>query len=188
VVETQSKRGPRANALKRELDFGAEATSRASAEAVYDVLADIRTHLMWAGERQKKNTRLLTIEAPEGLAGVGTEFATTGADPMGGFTDRSVVTEATRASVFEFVTEAHLVTKKGKAADWTNVHRYVLTPAPQGCRITYTVHVARISALPGALALFNVRALTGLMHKAASGVSRRGVTNLARFAEERSGR
>ena len=72
-----------------------EATSRASAETVYAVLADLSTHTVWAGERQGKRTRLLTIDAPAGPAVVGTEFSSTGSDPMGSFSDRSVVTEAT---------------------------------------------------------------------------------------------
>jgi len=184
-VERQTK-GPAANALRREIELRAQAQSRASAEEVYDVLADLRSHLSWAGERQKRNTRLLTLDAPEAPATVGTEFSTTGADPMGGFTDRSVVTEATRPSVFEFVTEARLVTKRGKVADWTNVHRYELTPSAGGCSIAYTLRVNRISALPGALALFNVRLVGGLARKASEGVARRGVDSLARFAEERA--
>lgn len=186
-METQDKPRPRANALKREFELQVEVPSRASAEWVYDVLADVRSHLTWAGERQKKKTRLLSVDAPEGAASVGTEFATTGADPMGRFTDRSVVTEATRASIFEFVTEAHLVTKKGKVADWTNVHHYDLEPATEGCRITYTIRITRISSLPGMLALFNVRALAGLVRKASEGLAKRGVENLARLAEDRAG-
>jgi hypothetical protein len=186
-VETKNDRGPRANALKREIDVRVEGTSRASVEAVYEVLTDVRSHLTWAGERQKRKTRLLTVETPDGPALVGTEFTTTGADPMGRFTDRSVVTEATRPSVFEFVTEAHLLTKRGKVADWTNVHRYELMPTPDGCRITYSLRVTRISALPGMLALFNLRPLSGVIARASAGVGRRGVENLARLAEERAG-
>lgn len=183
----QTKKGPGANALKREIEVGVVGESRASAEQVFDVLADLRSHLSWAGERQKGTTRLLTLEAPEGPASVGTEFTTTGADPMGRFTDRSVVTEATRPSAFEFVTEAQLVTKRGKVADWTNVHRYELTSSAKGCRITYTIRIARISSLPGALALFNVRLLSGVGRKASQGVARRGLDNLAKVAEERVG-
>lgn len=186
-MQRQTRQGPGANALKREFELRAEGRSRASAEVVYDALADLRTHLSWAGERQKSTTRLITLEASEGPASVGTEFTTTGADPMGRFTDRSVVTEATRPSAFEFVTEARLVTKKGRIADWTNVHRYELTPSAGGCRIAYTIRVTRISALPGPLALFNVRALGGLVRKASEGVARRGVENLARLADERAG-
>ena len=43
---------------------------------------------------------------------------------MGTFIDTSVVTEATGPSLFEFVTEARLSTKKGKVVEWTLVHRY----------------------------------------------------------------
>ena len=186
-METQNKRGPRANALKREFELRVEVPSRASAESVYKVLADIGSHLTWAGERQKNKTRLLSVEAPDGPASVGTEFATTGTDPMGRFTDRSVVTEATRPSVFEFVTEAHLLTKKGKVADWTNVHHYDLEPAAGGSRIAYTFRITRISALPGMLALYNVRALERLVKRASQGPAKRGVENLARLAEERAG-
>jgi uncharacterized protein YndB with AHSA1/START domain len=186
-METQRTGGPRANALKHAFVVRAEARSRAPAEVVYDVLADVRSHLTWAGERQKQNTRLVEVEAPEGPASVGTEFATIGADPMGRFADRSVVTEARPPTLFEFVTEAHLETKKGKTADWTNTHRYELTATADGCRIAYTVTVTRISALPGMLAMFNSRLLSGLAKKAAGGVGRRGVRNLARMAEERAG-
>jgi hypothetical protein len=186
-METRNKQGPRANALKREFVVRVKVPSTSSAQAVYDVLADLRSHLTWGGERQKRTTRLLTVEAPDAQASIGTEFATTGVDPMGRFTDRSVVTEATRPSVFEFVTQAHLETKKGKVADWTNVHRYDLAPTTEGCRIAYTIRITRISALPGMLALFNVPALAGLVRKASEGLARRGVRNLARLAEERAG-
>ena len=186
-METQRTQGPRANALRREVVIHVEASSGASAETVYDVLADVRTHLEWAGERQKKNTRLIALDAQEGPASVGSEFTSTGADPMGRFTDRSVVTEANRPSSFEFVTESRLETKKGKIADWTNVHRYELMPTSDGCRIVYTISVTRISALPGMLAMFNSRLLSGLAKKASAGVGRRGARNLARLAEERAG-
>ena len=101
-----------------------EEASQAPAEVVYDLLADIGSHLEWGGRMQKKNYRLLSIQAPEGPASVGTEFSSSGADAMGTFDDSSVVTEATRPSLFEFVTEARLSTKKGKVVEWTLVHRY----------------------------------------------------------------
>lgn len=184
----QQTSAARANALKRGFAIAAEATGRASAEQVWDVLADLRSHLTWAGERQSKTGRLLSIEAPEGPAAVGTEFTTTGSDPMGRFSDRSVVTEATRPTTFEFVTESRLETKRGKVSDWTNVHRYELTPAPGGCRVVSTIRITRISALPGMLRLFNSRTLSGLVKKAAAGVARRGAQNLVELAEERAAR
>lgn len=180
--------GRRANALKRELTARAEAVSAAPPEVVYDVLADLRSHAEWAGERQKPKTRLVAVDAPEGLAGVGTEFRTRGRDPMGEFTDTSVVTEADRAHVFEFVTEAHLRTEKGKTADWTNVHRYEIAARGTGSRISYSVRIARISDLPGALSMLKVPVLSGLAMKASAGVAKRGVENLARAAEERAAR
>ena len=130
---TQQRGNGRANALKGELIVHLEETTTAPAEIVYDRLADVRNHLEWGGTMQPKdNFRLLSIDAPEGPALVGTEFQSTGADAMGRFADSSVVTEATRPSVFEFVTEARLSTKKGKVVEWTNIHRYELTPAGRG--------------------------------------------------------
>jgi uncharacterized protein YndB with AHSA1/START domain len=177
----------RANALRGgERTVTVEQDCAVPAEVVWDVLANLRTHAQWGGERQKRNTRILSIDAPEGVAGVGTEFATTGADPMGRFGDRSVVTEATRPSTFEFVTEAGLETKKGKRSDWTVVHRYELTPKGTGCRIAYTIRLTRISDLVGMLAIFNVPGLSTLALKGSAGVARRGVKNLAAVAEERA--
>jgi len=71
-------------------------------------------------------------------------------------------------------------------ADWTNVHRYELMPNPEGCTIAYTVRIARISALPGPLALFNIPGLSALAMKAAAAGERRGIKSLARMAEERA--
>ena len=177
-----------ANALKQELVVRVEATSRASTEIAYTVLADLSSHIVWAGERQGKRTRLLTMDAPAGPAVVGTEFNSTGADPMGTFSDRSVVTEATPGKAFEFVTEARLTTKKGIATDWTSVERYELEPRPGGCRIVSTSRVTRISEMPGMLGAFNVPGLRGLGLAVSTKVSRRSVRNLARVAEERAER
>lgn len=177
----------RTNALKHELVTSVRTRCSAPAEVVYDLLADLPSHLEWGGERQSAKTRLVSIDAPDGPATVGTEFRTVGADHIGEFRDGSVVTEATPPSLFEFVTEARLTTKKGTVADWTNVHRYRIASDADGCTITYTVRVARISALPGPLALFNVPGLSRLALKGAAAGERRGIRNLARLAEERAG-
>jgi hypothetical protein len=180
----QDIRNGQANALEQELVVRVEEASSASPGSVYEVLADLRSHAIWAGERQKSNTRLLSVEAPPGPAMVGTEFQTTGADPMGAFADRSVVTEAWPGKALEFVTEAQLTTKKREAVDWTNVHRYELASDGAGTRITYTIRIVRISRFVGMLGLFRVPGLRGLAIKASGGVARRGVRNLARLAEE----
>ena len=73
----------RANALNHELLATVARTTTALPQAVYDLLADLRSHLQWAGEQQAKNYRLVSMEAPDGPATVGTEFSTVGADPMG---------------------------------------------------------------------------------------------------------
>ena len=174
-----------ANALKKELVVRVEATSAADPQTVYDLLADLPSHLVWAGERQAKKTRLLTLDAPAGPAVVGTEWRSTGSDPMGTFSDRSVVTGATPGKAFEFVTEAHLTTKNGRSSEWTNVERYDLEPTAEGCRIVSTSRVTRISELPGMVALFNVPVLRELGLKVSAKVSRRTARNLGRVAEER---
>ena len=177
----------RANALRRELSTSVEVTSGASVDAIYDILADVRTHLVWGGERQSETSRLNWIEAPDGPARVGTEFRTTGRDPMGTFHDSSVVTEATRPEVFEFVTEATLRTKRGSSVEWTNVHRYELQPSRAGSSIRYTIRIVRVSELPGMLRAMRMPVLSGLVMRAAGGVAERGVRNLVALAEERQG-
>jgi hypothetical protein len=131
----------------------------------------------------KKNFKLLSIEGPETPASVGTEFRSTGADAMGGFADSSVVTGASRPSLFEFVTEARLSTKKGKVVEWTNVHRYELIPEGERCRISYALRIVRISELPGAMAMFKVPGLRSLGLKISASYAKRGLRNLARLAE-----
>lgn len=187
-MSTRQQGTRRVNALKGELVVHAEEVCGTSAEVVYDLIADVRSHLEWGGRMQRKNYRLLSIEAPEGRASVGTEFSSTGADAMGRFADSSVVTEATRPSRFEFVTEARLSTKKGAVIEWTLVHRYEIEPRGEGCRISYTARTVRISELPGALKLFNVRVLRSLLMKVAAANVRRGFGNLPKVAEERAGR
>lgn len=187
-MSTQQKGSGRANALKRELSVHLEEACRAPAETAYDLLADIRSHLEWGGTMQpKKNFRLLSIEAPEGPASVGTEFGSTGADPMGRFADTSVVTEASRPGLFEFVTEACLTTKKGKVVEWTNIHRYEVAPQAEGCRISSTIRTVRVSELSGSMAMFKVPGLRSLGLKVSASYMRRGLRNLARLAEKRAG-
>jgi hypothetical protein len=177
----------RANALRREIVVAVEERCSAPAEDVYDLLADLPSHLIWGGERQKGGKpRLTSIEAPESPAMVGTEFSSVGSDVMGEFEDHSVVTEASRPELFEFVTEATLTTKKGREPRWTNVHRYEIGPDGDGCRIGYTVRVVRISDLPGPLKAFNVPGLSAIAVRAAAAGERRGIRNLARLAEERA--
>ena len=184
---SQAKGDRRAKVLEDALTYRLVETSAASAEVVYDLLADIATHLEWGGAMQPKRTfKLLSIDAPTAPASVGTEFRSVGADAMGRFDDSSVVTEAIRPSVFEFVTESRLSTKKGKLGRWTNVHRYEVTQRASGCEIAYTWRAADVRAFPGAMAMFKVPGLRALGLKVSASNSRRGIRNLARLAEERA--
>lgn len=127
-----------------------EGSSDASAEAVYDRLSDLHGHLSWAGAQQAETTRLLTLDAPEGSAHVGTEFSTTGSDGKNArWSDRSVVTEATRPEVFEFVTDGQRHGKQG-SSPWllTAIHRYEIRPTNEGCAVIYTQDITRLEGAP----------------------------------------
>lgn len=177
-----------ANALPggRTQEFRVETTTRATPAAVYATLTDLQSHLEWGGRRRSKKTRLLTIESPEGPAVRGTEFVTTGADPMGSFSDHSVVTEATPERAFEFVTEARLTLKRGgEPVEWTNVHRYEMAPDGDGSRVAYTMRIARLSSLPGGLRLL-ATPFAWILRMLWNSVMRRGLRNLVKVAEERT--
>ncbi len=163
-----------------------EGTSTAPGEAVYDLLADLQSHLEWGGRRQLETTRLLTMEAPPGPATVGTEFFSTGSDgKVARWTDRSVVTEATRPEVFEFVTEGRRDGKPG-SRPWlfTAVHRYAIAPQPVGCRVTYTQELTRLSGAPK---LLFARGISRIVFRVSARYMRRGFDGLLALAEERSG-
>jgi hypothetical protein len=162
-----------------------EGASEATAEAVYDLLADLGSHLEWAGAKQLETTRLLTMEAPAGPATVGTEFFTTGSDgKVARFTDLSVVTEAIRPAVFEFVTESLRQGKPG-SRPWhvTMVHHYEIDPEANGCRVTYTEEITRMAGAPRA---FVVPGIRRLIYRIAARYMRRGFDALLAMAEERA--
>jgi hypothetical protein len=161
-------------------------TARAQAATVYDLLADLGSHLEWAGARQLETTRLLSLEAPTGPAGVGTEFATTGSDgKVARFADRSVVTEATRPAVFEFVTESVRQGKPGREP-WrlTLIHHYEIEAEGAGCRVAYSEVVTRISGAPWP---FRTPGIRRIVFKVSARYMRRGFDALLALAEEREG-
>src|SRR5207248_9214459 len=99
-------------------------------------LAAIHTGLAWGGEQQFGKYRLLTLDGPEGPAGVGTEWDSTGSDPAGTFTDHSVVTIADRPARFEFRTEGRFAWKYGPSVTQV-IHRWEIRPEGAGSRVTY---------------------------------------------------
>ncbi len=174
--------GPRMRWRNPVLRFGGICS--APSEAVYDLLADLHSHLEWAGARQLETTRLLTLEAPAKPAEVGTEFFSTGSDgKVARWSDRSVVTEATRPEVFEFVTEGRREGKPG-SRPWlaTAVHRYEIAREGEGCRVTYTEDLTRFAGAPRIL---YVPVISRLMFRISARYMRRGFDNLLALAEER---
>jgi hypothetical protein len=163
-----------------------EGSCRAPAEVVYDLLADLPSHLEWAGQRQGETTRLLTLTAPPGPAGVGVEFRSTGSDGKAArWSDRSVVTEATRPEVFEFVTDGLRQGKPGRPP-WrcTAVHRYVIAPEAAGCRVTYTED---LNGLDGAPWILRTPGVNRIVFRVSAKLMRRGFDGLLALAEERTG-
>jgi hypothetical protein len=184
-MATKRTSGPRANALGGDqLARSVSESCRATAEVVWEALADLSAHGVWGGSRQGKG-RLLSIAAPAAPAAVGVEFTSTGEDRIAQMDDRSVVTEADPPRALEFVTDSTMRLKKGRAfSDWTLVHRYTIEPTGTGCRVAYSSRVTRASALPGALRIFKVPVLRWLALREATGQARTGVRNLVRMAEQ----
>jgi hypothetical protein len=174
----QVRRTPWSNPIMRfERECGA------SPEIVYGLLAEPRRHLEWAGERQHESTRLLSMEAPAGAAGVGTEFRSTGSDGKAArWTDRSVVTEAVPGRLFEFVTEGRRDGKPG-SRPWlsTAVHRYEIAATPRGCRLVYTQDLTRLDGAPRLLFGPGIRRV---VFRVSAKYMRRGFDGLVALAEE----
>jgi hypothetical protein len=159
-------------------------TSRASPEVVYDTIADLQAHLEWSGERANSDTfKLLSLEAPEGRATVGTTFTSTGAADNGTFHDRSVVTEASTSGRFIIETDSRLDRKRGKVWQAHFSHRYDIQPEGDGSRISYTETVERVNYVPYWLQPWIRPIFTIMVNRADA----RQLSNLARLAEERSG-
>jgi uncharacterized protein YndB with AHSA1/START domain len=168
-------------------DLTVTAKANVSPERIYSALADLSTHTTWAGSMHaKKRFGLLSLDAPAGPARVGTEFRSTGIDPMGSFTDRSVVTEATSPSAFEFVTEGHLEPKKqGKLESDTRItYRFEIGQDGAGSSVRYRVHVSRWTNAPSTL---RAKALQPIARVAMRSYAKRMLRNLTTCARERSG-
>lgn len=170
---------------QRAFSFRTQTTvvSEAPPEDVYAVIADLRQHLVWSGERAKDPTfKLLNLEAPGGTATVGTRFSSTGANFNGTFNDRSVVTEATPPSLFVIDTDARLDRKRGRTWKVHFEHRYDIEPEGTGSRITYTETITRLNYVPYWLKFW----MRPLSRRVINSADRKQLANLARLAEERS--
>lgn len=158
-------------------------TSSASPEAVYDVIADLRNHVVWSGEMAaSEGFKMLSIDAPEGPAAVGTAFSSSGSAQKDTFHDRSVVTVATRPSTFVIETDATLERKSAPTWEAHFVHRYDITPEGNGSRIVYTETIERVNYLPYWLK----PVIRTIFRPWVNRADRKQLQNLARLAEERS--
>jgi hypothetical protein len=170
------------------LTIEASVTSKASPDAVYNVLADLSTHLQWAGEQAARDDfKLLSLQAPKGRASVGTTFTSTGANSKDGsstFHDESIVTEATAPSLFAFVTDAHLERKRRPTWQVRFVHRYDVQPEGTGSRISYTASVYPVNYRPYWLHPI-ARPMTRMMVKK---YSAKHMENLSALAEKATSR
>jgi hypothetical protein len=134
-------------------------------EVVYDLLADIGSHLDWGGRRQLKLFRLLRVDAPTRAARTDDEFRSEGtAFFVNRVVDRSRVTEARRPIAFELVTESSYgwLGRPDLRLMGTWVHRYEVTAGRGGCTVTYRLRRTRVVHAP-----FYVRApvLSAVVHR-----------------------
>ena len=148
----QKTRDRGANALKQDLVVRVEATSRATTETVYAVLADLSSHTVWAGERQGKThpaaddrraRRARPPSAPSSTPRGRTRWA------------RSRIARSSRrrrrgrrssSSRRHGSRRRRASRPTGRTSSGTSS-----SPTVGGCRIVCTSRVTRISELPGML-------------------------------------
>lgn len=158
-------------------------TSTAPPEVVYDIIADLRNHLVWSGERaESEGFKMLTLDAPDGPATVGTTFTSTGAAGKDTFHDRSEVTEASRPHRFVIETDARLERRRAKTWLVHFSHRYDVLSDGTGSRIVYTETAERVNYVPYWLKPGIRTVFRPFVNRA----DRKQLRNLARLAEERS--
>lgn len=159
--------------------------SSAPPDVVYDLLADLTTHLTWGGAQQTSDFRLLSLNAPAGPATVGTTFTSTGTIPMSSrrWEDRSKVTAAERPNTFEFVTTA-MARGAQRSMEATYRHRYEIAATPGGSRVSYSMTQLSLSNPMLRLGLPVVRNLSWRL--AIPFMAGRGFRNLLADAEQRA--
>ena len=157
----------------------------ADAQTVYDLLADASTHLIWNGEQQAKNFRLLTLVASPGPLLAGSVFISTGTIPMTSriWRDRSTVTIADSPRSFEFRTDSVIDFHDGSRMEATFLHRYEIEPAKEGCEVVYRMRQISLKNGMWRVRLPVLRQLTWSLALPMS--AKPGLSNLLRMAETR---
>jgi hypothetical protein len=148
----------------------------ASPEEIFDLLADLRQHQDWAGNRHPEwLQRVAWIGGPDRLE-LGSHFDTRQATRLGYWIDHSVVVEARPPDRFGFDTRGIHVREDGvrtAAGAWT--HRYRLVERTAGGSMVelitrYVLAEGRVTRTGAPFIALNVQ---------------RGVQNLIQLAEER---
>ena len=159
-------------------------TCLAPSAAVFDVVTDLRAHLVWSGERASDPSfKLLSLDTDQHAAEIGTTFSSTGANFNGTFHDRSIVTQLVRPTLFTIETDARLERRRGETWNVRFVHTYEVAAHGSGSLITYTETIDRLNYVPYWLAPIVRSFFRPLVNRA----DRKQLTNLARLAEERFG-
>ena len=171
----------------REVVFETRFRTAAPPEAVFDQLADVRSHLEWGGTKGNKKFHLTGLEGGATTAEKGTAWTSSGVAPDGTFSDRSTVTDATRPSRFEFTTESHVTFRKGGEGDWSVVNGYEIAPEGSGSRVTYRQRVTKATAM-GPMKMMLTPVLSSIGRMMVKGMNKTAMKNLAAMAEERGKR
>ena len=168
----------------KEISMRLTKHSSAAPEVVYDLIADLRTHMTWGGTQQRSDFRLLSLDAPSGPATVGTSFTSTGSIPMSvrKWEDRSTVTAAERPRAFEFVTHA-IVHRSTRSMEATYRHRYEIAAAPVGGSVV-TYEFTELSSLNPFLRLGLPVVRTMTWRVGIPFLAGRGFRNLLAIAEQ----
>jgi hypothetical protein len=159
--------------------------TQARQEDVYGVLADLRSHLEWAGNRQYKMFRLLSVDTSSGPAEVGAAFSSVGTIPMNRsrFDNLNTVTEADAPHVFQIRTESTIAWPRRAPGRGTFVNTFEIFPDGDGSRVIYRSQQLRFDNPPWGLRYPVLRDITARVWIPIW--SRRGFRNLLRMAEER---
>jgi len=165
------------------ITFRASTNTGASPDRVYDVLADLRTHLAWAGsESPNKSFHLLDIDAPARPAIVGDPFSSDGINNNGTFHDHSTVVQADPGARFGFDTESVLDRKHGAALHARFEHRYEIESAGGGTVVRYTCRVFPQNYIPYWLR----RGMRPMTRRMVESLMRKNLRGLAATAESKA--
>jgi Polyketide cyclase / dehydrase and lipid transport len=158
--------------------------SQAQPEQVYDVLADLSSHMEWAGNRQYRSFRLVSLDAPDGPAERGIRFTSTGRIPMSRarFDNRNEVTKTDRPRLFEITTESTIAWSKRPHAEGRFVNTFEITPDGEVSRVVYRSEQLRFREPPWGLRYPLLRSVTARIWIPIW--SRRGFRNVLRMAED----